>query len=99
MRELERFHEFGFRQFISRAFDHDDVVFRPDVNKIEIALVALDMSRVRDKLAIDATDANGANRTGKWNVGNAERCGSAIDCENVRIVLPICAEQNGNDLR
>jgi len=32
--ELQRFHELRFRQFIGRAFDHDDIVFSADVNQI-----------------------------------------------------------------
>ena len=39
MRELERLDEIVFRNFVGRAFDHDDVVFGADVNEIEIAFV------------------------------------------------------------
>ena len=41
VRELERFDEIGFGQLIRCAFDHDHVVFSPDVNQIEIALPPL----------------------------------------------------------
>ena len=41
MGELERLDELVFRQFVGRAFDHDDVVLGADVNQIEIALLAL----------------------------------------------------------
>ena len=57
------------------------------------------MSRVGDELAIDATDAHGADRAGERNVGNAKRGGSAVDRENVGIVLAIRAEQDRDDLR
>ena len=99
MRELERLDELFFGQFLRGAFDHDDVVFGADVNEIEIALLALGVGRVRDELAIDATDAHRADRTGEWNVGNAERGRGAVDRENIGIVLAIGAEQNRNDLR
>src|SRR5947208_15630338 len=69
MRELERFHEFGFRQFVRRAFDHNHIVFGADVNKIDIDLGTLSMRRVSDELAVDSAYANDAERSGKWNVG------------------------------
>ena len=71
VRELERFDKFSFRHFLCRAFDHDHVVFRADVNKIEIALGALVMCRVGNELAINATNAHRANRACKWNVRNS----------------------------
>ena len=52
MRELERLDEIRFRNFVRRAFDHDDVVFGADVNEIEIALVAFIVRRVGDELAV-----------------------------------------------
>ena len=57
------------------------------------------MGRIGDELAIDATDAHRADRAGERNVGNAERRGSAVDRENIGIVLAIRAEQNRDDLR
>ena len=98
MRELERFHEFGFRQFVRRAFDHNHIVFGADVNKIEIALGTLRMGRVSDELAVYSAYANGADWTGKWYVRNAQRSRCAVDRQNVRIVLAIGAEQNRDDL-
>ena len=62
MGELERLDEFVFRQFVRRAFDHDDVVLGADVNQIEIALLALDVSRVGDELSVHTADAHGADR-------------------------------------
>ena len=91
--EFERFDEIGFGQFVRRAFDHDDVVFSADVNKIEIALVALIVGRVRNEFAIHPSDAHRTDRTRERNVRNAQRGGSAVDRENVRIILPIRAEQ------
>ena len=94
MGELERLDELLFRQFVRRAFDHDDVVLGADVNQIEIALLALGVRRVGDELAVHATDAHGADRAGERNVGNAERGGGAVDRENIGIVFAIGAEQD-----
>ena len=93
VRELERFDELGLRHFLGCAFDHDDVVFRADINKIEIALFALGVRRVGDELAVDAADAHGADRAGKRNIGNAKRGGGAVDRENIGIVFAIRAKQ------
>ncbi len=97
--ELERLDEFLFGHFLRGAFDHDDVVFRADVNEIEIARVTLVVRRVRDELAIDATHAHRANRAGERNVGHRQGGRGAVDREDVRIVLAIRAEQDRNDLR
>ena len=99
VRELERFDEIGLRHFVRRAFNHDDVVFGADVNKIEIALRALRVCGVGDELAIDAADAHGADRARKRNVGNAKRGRSAIKRENIRIIFTIRAEKEADDLR
>src|SRR5213083_3146240 len=98
MRELERFYEFGFRQFVRRAFDHNHIVFGADVNKIEIALGTLRMGRVSDELAVYSAYANGADWTGKWNIRNAQRSGCAVERKNVGIVFTVGAEQNRDDL-
>ena len=98
VRELERSHKLDFRQFLGRAFDHDHVVFRPDVNKIEIAVSALRVRWIRDELAIHATDTHRANRSGKRNVGNTQRGRRAIDRENVGIIFSIRAEEQADDL-
>ena len=95
VRELERLDELFFRQLVGRAFDHDDVVLSPDVNQIEIALLALGVRWVGDELAIHTTDAYGADRAGKWDVRNCEGGGGAVDCENIRIVFAIGAEKDG----
>src|SRR5439155_22510820 len=68
MRELERFYEFGFRQFVRRAFDHNHIVFGADVNKIQIALSALRVRRVGDELAFHPSDTNSPNWTGEWYI-------------------------------
>ena len=68
MRELERFQKIGFWQFVSRAFDHDHVVFQAHVNQIESALLTLGVSRVRHELAVNAADTHRTDRSSKWNV-------------------------------
>ncbi len=96
--ELKRSHKLDFWQFLGGAFDHDHVVFRTDVNKIEIAVSALRVRWVSDELAIHATDTHGANRSGKRNVRNAQRSRRAVERENVRIIFSIRAEEQADDL-
>ena len=98
VREFERLDELLLRQFVGGAFDHDDVVLGADVNEIEVALAPLVMGRVGDELAVDATDAHGADRAGERNVGNAERGRGAVDRENIGIILAVGAEQDRDDL-
>ena len=98
MREVQRLDELGFGNFVSRTFDHDDVVFGTDVNEIQITLLALGMSGIGNELAVYSADANRADRTGKRNIGDAQRSGSAVDGQNVRIILAIGTEQNADDL-
>ena len=96
--EFEGLDELRFRQLQGGAFDHDDVVLGADVNQIEIALGALIVRRVGNELAVDATDADGADRAGERNIGNGERGRGAVDGENIGIVLSIRAQQQGDNL-
>ena len=98
VRELERSHKLDFRHFLGCAFDHDYVVFRADVNKIEIALSALRVRWVRDELAIHTTDTHGANRSSERNVGNTQRSRRAVERENVGVIFPIRAQEQADDL-
>ena len=99
MRELERFHEFGFGQFVRRSFDHDHVVFGADINQIEITLGAFHVRRVGDELTLYAANPNGADRTRKWNVRYAKRGGRPVERQNVGIIFTVSAEQDRDDLR
>ena len=94
----ERSHKLDFRQFVGGAFDHNHVVFRADVNQIEIAVSALRVRWVRDELAIHPADTHGANRSAERNVGNTQRSRCAVERENVGIIFPIRAEEQADDL-
>src|SRR5437762_4061243 len=96
--ELQCFYELRFWQFIGGAFDHDDIVFRADINQIEIALNSLGMGRIRDELAVHSPNADRADRPLEWNVRNAERGRRSVHRQNIGIIFPIRTEQNGNDL-
>ena len=96
--ELQRGAEVGFGNFLGRAFIHDDVFFVADIDEVEIALGLLGVSRVRNELAADATDARRAQRAGPRNVGNHQRGARADDAQNIGIVLAIRAEEHGLDL-
>ena len=66
--ELQCFHELRFRQLVSGAFDHDDIVFRPDINQIQIALDPYCVGRIRDELAIHAPNPHRADWSFERNV-------------------------------
>ena len=99
MRKLERFNKLGLRQFAGRTLDHDHIIFGADVNKIEIALCALRVRRVRNELSFDAANAHGTDWAGKRNIRNGQRGRCAIHRQNIRIILAVGAEQNRDDLR
>src|SRR5438093_9170772 len=98
MRELERFYELGFGQFVRRAFDHEHVVFGADRTHIEITLGAFRVRRVGDELTLYAANPNGADRTRKWNVRYAKRGGRPVERQNVGIIFTVGAEQDRDDL-
>ena len=57
------------------------------------------MRGVGDELAVDATNAQRADRAAEGNVGDHQRGRGAIDREHIRIVLAIGGEERGDDLR
>src|SRR5882724_5147305 len=57
------------------------------------------MRQVSNKLPIDATNPNRADRTGKRNVGNAKRRRRAVERENVGIVFAVRAKEQADYLR
>ena len=97
--KFKRLDELILWQFVGGAFDHDYVVLSADVNQIKIALLTLGMGRIGDELAVDTTDAHGTDWAVERNIGNAERGGGAIDCENIGIIFAIGAEQDRDNLR
>jgi hypothetical protein len=52
-----------------------------------------------DELAVDAADAHRADRAAERNVGDHQRGGSAVDAEDIGIVLAVGGEERGDDLR
>ena len=99
LREIEGGFEVGLGQFVAGAFDHDDFVLFADVNEVEVALFALGVGRVDDEFAVDAADADGADRAVKRDVRDGQRGGGAVDAEHVGVVLAVGAEHDGDDLR
>lgn len=90
--------EFGLGKFLGAAFDHEGFVFRPDVNEVEVALGIFVMGRVGDKFTGDATDPDGGDGSGPRDVGDHEGGGSAVESEDIGIVLAVGAQENGDDL-
>ena len=99
LREIERRLEIGLGHLVCRAFDHDDFVFLADINEVEVALLALRVRGVYDKLSVDAPDAHGADGTGERDVRHGQRGRGTVDAEDVGIVLAVRAEQQADDLR
>ena len=57
------------------------------------------MCRVSDKVAFHSADAHSPDWSGKRNIRNAQRSRCAVDCQNVRIIFTVGAEQDRDDLR
>ena len=95
---MQRFHELSLRQLVGGTFDHDDVGLVADVNEVEVAVETLGLRWVDDELTIDAADAHGTDGAREGNVGDAERGGGAVHGADIRIVLAVGAEEDGDDL-
>ena len=96
--EVEGFIEVRFGKFCGGAFDHDDLLTIADIDEVEVAVLAVRVGRVDNKLAIDAADANGADWACERNVRNTKRGGGAVDRENVRVILTIRTQEERDDL-
>ena len=96
--ELQRLEKIGFRDFIGCALEHDHVRLVANVNQIKVARLHLLVGRVGDERAIDAADANRADRPGKRQVADHQRRRGSVHRQDVRVVLPVCAKQQGLDL-
>ena len=90
--------ELFFGQFAGTSFDHEGFGFGADVHEVEIALSIFVMSRVSDKFAGNASDADGGDGAGPRDIGDHEGGGGAIEGKDIGIVLTIGAEKNGDDL-
>ena len=96
--EVEGFVELRFGKFRGGTFDHDDLLTIADIDEVEVAVLAVGMGRVDDELAIDAADANSADRACERNVRNAKRGGGTVDREHVRVILTIRTQEERDDL-
>ena len=96
--EFEGSFEISLRKFFGAAFDHEGFVFGSDIDEIEVAFGVFVMGRVGDKLSIHSGDANGTDGSGPWDIGDHEGGGGAVHRKNIRIVLPVGTEKDGNDL-
>ena len=96
--ELQCGEEVSLREFIRRSLEHDHVLFVSDVNEVEVARLHLSMGRVGDKLALDTTDAHRPDRAGERQVTDHQCRGGAVDREDVRVVIPVCTQQQSLDL-
>ncbi len=84
--------------FLRLALDHDDLVRQTGVHELERALFHFLDRRVRDELAVDAADADGADRALERQVGEHKRGGRAEHGEHVALVHAVGGEQQAADL-
>ena len=87
-----------FGAFLGLALDHDDLVRQAGVDQFQRALFHFLDRRVRDELAVDAADADGADRALERQVGEHERGGRAEHGEHVALVHAVGGEQQAADL-
>ena len=62
MAEEDRVDQVLLRDLPGAALDHDDGVFGAGDDEVEVRLVALGVGRVEDELAVEASDADRADR-------------------------------------
>ncbi len=98
MGELDGVHDRFFLHFLGAGLDHHDAVGGADHHDVQQALAHLAVSRVDDECAIDQAHAHRADGAFERNVGNGERGRCAVDAGDVRVVLGVGGEDEGDDL-
>ncbi len=92
--EFERGHKVRLGNLLGRAFEHDHVGRVADVDEVQVALAHLAVGGVGDELAVDAADAQRAQRAVPRNIADGQRGRSADDGQDVGIVFAIGAQEN-----
>ena len=87
-----------FRQAIGLRFDHQHGRVRAGDDQVELGLGQRTRSRVQDVLAVNVTDARGADRALERHAGNCQRSGCAEQCRDVRINIGIKRDYRRDDL-
>ncbi len=91
-------HDF-FGKLLGFRFDHQDGVFVPGDDEIELALRHLFERRVQHVFVVDEGDACAADRTHEGRAGKRKRRGNRDHRHDVGIVFEIVRKHGGDDLR
>ena len=86
------------RDELSRTFDHQHLVFRTDVDEVEVGIEHFVVSWVGDEFAINLTHAHTADWAVPRNVGNQSRSRRGVDHEDVWLIDLVCCQQQADHL-
>ncbi len=98
MAELDRLHHLVLGNLVPAALDHHQLGFAADIDQVQVAVQPLLVGRVDQQLAFDARYPHRADRPVPGNVRDRQGRRRAVDGENVGVVHPVGAEQDGDDL-
>src|SRR6185437_9686553 len=96
--KLNRVYHRLFFYFLRARFNHDDGFGRADHHQVEQAFAQFRIRRTHHNLAIHQAYAHCANRALKWNIGNCERGGGAVDGANIGIIFFVGGKHERNHL-
>src|ERR1700690_1456624 len=96
--ELDGVNHRLFFHFLGAGFDHHDAFGGADDHDVQETLVHLGVGWINDELAVDQADAHGADGAEERNVGDSEGGGSAVDAQDVGIVLGVGGEDQRDHL-
>ena len=96
--ELERLDQHVLADLLGAGLDHRDRLGRAADDQVEIRLLGLGHVRVDHQLAVDAADANGADRAHERQRGQHQRRGGAVDRQDVVRVHLVGGERGHDDL-
>ena len=98
MSEQDRLGHDVLGQELGSGLDHHDRLARAGDDEIELRFGQLRNRRVDDELAVDAADADGADRPFERNVADRQGGGGGHGPEHVRIILLISGQHRDHDL-
>ncbi len=87
-----------FRDFISSALNHHYLFRATDIYQIQIALLALAVSRIYNEFTVDSPDAHGADWSGKRDIRDTKSSRGTGNAKNIRIILAVRTEQDTDHL-
>ena len=99
MREIDGIGHRLFAHFAGTALHHHDAVAGTDDGDVQRTHEALSVGRIHNELTIDLADAHCTNRTAERNVRKRQRAACCVNANDIRIVLLVRGEDQGNYLR